>query len=263
MIGKISSFGYAIEGLCWCMLAKIFFYQGRLDECQVLAPLDSGLATPLVLSLKHSRPEKRGLGRRVCFRAPMTGNRPGGGGPIVFDFLKAWSNEDESGWESISTLALVWPPTLINSHALSCTLMHSHQLWAGSNFGESQWEVWLVWPVMRVARESLRVAEASDFQVITHKKKKEKRKYYYVSSTSDSWSNDSDCQQFDKRQKTKKKSGEATSKNKEIEKRRKTLVNSHATLTARLTEQWELRKHSCKLSPANSRRLSYPRLILA
>ena len=39
-------------------------------------------------------------------------------------------------------------------------------------------------------------------------------------------------------------------------KRRKTLVNSHATLTARLTEQWELRKLSCKLSPANSHRLS-------
>ena len=27
---------------------------------------------------------------------------------------------------------------------LSSTLMHSHQLWAGSNFDESQWEVWLV-----------------------------------------------------------------------------------------------------------------------
>ena len=35
-----------------------------------------------------------------------------------------------------------------------------------------------------------------------------------------------------------------------FEKRRKTLVNS------RLTEQWESRKHSCKLSPANSHRLS-------
>ena len=56
--------------------------------------------------------------------------------------------------------------------------------------------------------------------------------------------------------KRRKRSGEATSKNKEIEKRRKTLVNSHATLTARLTEQWELRKHSCKFSPANSHRLS-------
>ena len=43
--------------------------------------------------------------------------------------------------------------------------------------------------------------------------------YYYVSSTSDSWSNDLDNQQFDKRHKTKKKSVEATIKNKEIEKR--------------------------------------------
>ena len=41
-----------------------------------------------------------------------------------------------------------------NSHQVSCTLMHSHQLWVCSNFDESQWEVWLVWPVMRVARES-------------------------------------------------------------------------------------------------------------
>ena len=44
-------------------------------------------------------------------------------------------------------------------------------------------------------------AEAGDFQVITHKKKKTKRKCYYVSSTSESWSNDLNCQQFDKRQK--------------------------------------------------------------
>ena len=42
--------------------------------------------------------------------------------------------------------------------------------------------------------------EASDVQVISHnKKKKKKRKYYYVSSTSDSWSNDSDYQQLDMR----------------------------------------------------------------
>ena len=47
--------------------------------------------------------------------------------------------------------------------------------------------------------------ETSDVQIITHNNKKKKRKYYYVSSTRDSWSNDSDCQQFDKRQKTKKK----------------------------------------------------------
>ena len=59
--------------------------------------------------------------------------------------------------------------------------------------------------------------------------------------------------------KRRKRSVEATSKNKEIEKRRKTPVNSQATLTARLTEQWQLRKHSCRLSPANS----HPRLIQA
>ena len=81
-----------------------------------------------------------------------------------------------------------------------------------------------------------RVAEASDFQVITHKKKKKKRKYYCLSSTSNSWSNDSDCQQFDKRQKTKKKEvGKQRAKTEKL--KRNTLVNSHATLTARLTEQ--------------------------
>ena len=43
-------------------------------------------------------------------------------------------------------------PTLIHPHAVSCT----HQLWAGSNFDESQREVSFVWPLMRVARESHR-----------------------------------------------------------------------------------------------------------
>ena len=85
--------------------------------------------------------------------------------------------------------------------------------------------------------------EASDVQVITHNKKN----MPHIS-----------CQVYKKKKKKKKiLTVEATpSKNKEIEKGRKTLVNSHATLTARLTEQWELRKHSCKLSPANSHRLS-------
>ena len=76
--------------------------------------------------------------------------------------VKAWSNEDESGWESQLSLSF--------DRQLSSTLMHSHQLWAGSNFDESRWEVWLVWPVMRVA------PEASDVQVITHKKKEEEEK---------------------------------------------------------------------------------------
>ena len=39
------------------------------------------------------------------------------------------------GWEwmRVATLALVWPPTL-NSRALSSTLMHSHQLWGWFKF---------------------------------------------------------------------------------------------------------------------------------
>ena len=92
----------------------------------------------------------------------------------------------------------------------------------------------------------MRVAEASDFQVITHKKRKKKRKYYC---------NNSDCQQLDKRPETKKK--KRGSNEQKQGNRKKTLVDSHATLTARLTEQRELRKHSCKLSPANSHRLSF------
>ena len=49
-------------------------------------------------------------------------------------------------------------------------------------------------------------------------------------------SNDSVCQQFDKRQKTKKKeAGKQRAKTEKL--KRKTLVNSHATLPARLTEQ--------------------------
>ena len=51
----------------------------------------------------------------------------------------------------------------------------------------------------------------------------------------DSWSSESDCQQFDKRHKTKKK--KRGSNEQKQGNRKKTLVNSHATLTARLTEQ--------------------------
>ena len=104
--------------------------------------------------------------------------------------------------------------------------------------------------------------EASDFQVITHNKKKTRRKkeniitYHWQVTVGVMTRTVSSLTNVKKR---RKRSVEATSKNKEIEKRRKTLVNSHATLAARLTEQWELRKHSCKLSPANS----HPRLIQA
>ena len=47
----------------------------------------------------------------------------------------------------------------------SPTIMHSHQLWAGSNFDASQWEVWLVWLVMRVAWESMRIISGLHFAV--------------------------------------------------------------------------------------------------
>ena len=81
--------------------------------------------------------------------------------------------------------------------------------------------------------------EASDVQVFTHNKnKKKKRKYYYVSSTSDSWSNDSDCQQFDKREKRRKRSGEATSKNKEIEKGLSSTLMQLSLLVWPSNESW-------------------------
>ena len=75
--------------------------------------------------------------------------------------------------------------------------------------------------------------QAGDFQIITHKKKKKKRKYYDVSSTSDNWSNDSDCQQVDKRQKTKtKKRGSNEQKQgnrKEKKDSRQLSCNSHCS----------------------------------
>ena len=107
---------------------------------------------------------------------------------------------------------------------------------------------------MRVARESMRIIKgstkwpmflrvfltlrkirtASDVQVITHNNNKKKEKNY-VSSTSDSWSNDSDCEQFDKRQKTKKKKrGIERAKTRKSKKEERLY---HATLTARLTEK--------------------------
>ena len=106
---------------------------------------------------------------------------------------------------------------------------------------------------MRVARESYRVAEASDFQVITHKKKKKKRKYYYVSSTSDSWNNDSDSQQFDKCQKTKKKkrgSNEQKQGNrKEKKDSRQLSCNSHCSFDrAMRIEETLMQTLACQLS---------------
>ena len=67
-------------------------------------------------------------------------------------------------------------------------------------------------------RKKQKQATSKSLPIIEEEGKK-KYIYYYVSSTSDSWSNDLDNQQFDKRHKTKKKSVEATIKNKEIEKR--------------------------------------------
>ena len=82
--------------------------------------------------------------------------------------------------------------------------------------------------------ESRRELQKQAKHVITHKKKGEKRKYYYVSSTSDSWSNDSDCQQFDKRQKTKKKNRGSNAEQKQGNRKK---IRLSSTLSARLTEQ--------------------------
>ena len=148
----------------------------------------------------------------------------------------------------VATFALVWPPTLINSHQLSCTLMHSHQLWAGSNFDESQWEVWLVWPVVRVARGSMRIIKGSTkwpmflSVCLTLQEKPEA----LAISKSLPIIRRSKKENINRGSNAEQKQGN----------RKKTLVNSHVTLTACLTEQWELRKHSCKLSPANSHWLS-------
>ena len=68
-------------------------------------------------------------------------------------------------------------------------------------------------------RKKQKQATSKSLPIIEEEGKKNIYIYYYVSSTSDSWSNDLDNQQFDKRHKTKKKSVEATIKNKEIEKR--------------------------------------------
>ena len=117
--------------------------------------------------------------------------------------------------------------------------------------------------------------EASDVQVITHnnnnnnnkkkkkkkkkrkkkkKKKKKKRKYYCVSSTSDSWSNDSDCQQFDKRQKTKKKNRGSNAEQKQGNRKKKKdsrqlSCNSHCSFDQAMrveeTLMWTL---ACQLS---------------
>ena len=129
---------------------------------------------------------------------------------------------------------------------LSSTLMPSHQLWAGSNFDESQWEVWLVWPVMRVAWESMRIIIKGSTKwpmflsvclTLRENKKQAMSKLLPIIIIIITIviiiiiSNNQrlvKCVRFQ-------------SKNKEIEKRKKTPVNSHATLTARLTDQWQSR----------------------
>ena len=98
--------------------------------------------------------------------------------------------------------------------------------------GSTKWPMFL--SVFLTLRKNQERAMSKSLPIIIIRKKR--RKYYYVSSTSDSWSNDLDCQQFDKRQKTKKKRGSNEQKQGN-RKKEKTLVNSHATLTARLTVQ--------------------------
>ena len=150
----------------------------------------------------------------------------------------------------VATLALVWPPTLINSHALSSTFELVQILMrVNESFGsfDRSWE-------LHESRRELQKQAISKSLPIRRRRKKENIITYHRRVTVGVMTRT--VSSLTSVKKRRKRSGEATSKNKEIEKRRKTLVNSHATLTARLTEQWELRKHSCKLSPANSHRLS-------
>ena len=135
--------------------------------------------------------------------------------------------------------------TLINSHALSSTLSW-FKFWWESMRGLARLTGHVSWELHESRRELQKQAISKSLP-IRRRRKKENIITYHRQVT---------VGVMTRTVSSLTRSGEATSKNKEIEKRRKTLVNSHATLTARLTEQWELRKHSCKLSPANSHRLS-------
>ena len=140
-----------------------------------------------------------------------------------------------------------------NSHQLSCTLINFELVQilvrVNERFGpfDRSWE-------LHESRRELQKQAISKSLPIRRRRKKENIVTYHRKVTVGVMTRT--VSSLTSVKKRRKRSGEATSKNKEIEKRRKTLVNSHATLTARLTEQWELRKHSCKLSPANSHRLA-------
>ena len=136
-----------------------------------------------------------------------------------------------------------------NSHQLSCTLINFELVQilvrVNERFGsfDRSWE-------LHESHRELQKQAISKSLPIRRRRKKENIITYHRQVTVGVMSRT--VSSLTSVKKRRKRSGKATSKNKEIEKWRKTLVNSHVTLTARLTEQWELRKHSCKLSPTNS-----------
>ena len=146
---------------------------------------------------------------------------------VICMTLKAWSNEDASGWESQLSLSF--------DRQLSTALMHSHQLWARLTGHESR---------TRVDENYKRLNKMADVSKrLSHTIEKPEA---LAISKSLPIIRRSKKENINRGSNAEQKQGN----------RKKTLVNSHVTLTACLTEQWELRKHSCKLSPANSHRLS-------
>ena len=133
----------------------------------------------------------------------------------------------EREWMRVITFALVWPPTLINSHALSSTLSWFKFSWESmrglarltghescmrieENYkrlavctlqlqGSTKWPMFL--SVFLTLGKNQKQAMSKSLPIIRRRKKENT---YHRQEIVVSWSNDSDCQQFDKRQKTKK-----------------------------------------------------------
>ena len=133
-----------------------------------------------------------------------------------------------------------------NSHQLSCTLINFELVQILMRVNERFSSFDRSWELHESRRELQKQAISKSLPIRRRRRKKENIITYHRQVTVGVMTRT--VSSLTSVKKRRKRSGEATSKNKEIEKRRKTLVKPHATLTARLTEQRELRKlnsHPC------------------
>ena len=136
----------------------------------------------------------------------------------LFCNVKAWSKEDESGWESQLSLSF--------DHQLSCTLMNFELVQILMRVNESVGSFDQSWELHESRRELQKRVIFKSLPIRRRRKKENIITYHRQVTVGVMTQTVSSLTSVKKR---RKRSGEATSKNKEIEKRRKTLINSHCS----------------------------------